>query len=62
MEIKLETLEAKRDEYKKAVEGHKAQAEWHMSQADANQGALLAIEELLAVAKAPQPENKTKEK
>lgn len=55
MEITLQILEAKRDEYAASVRQHEALMQ-------ANAGALQAIEELLAVARAPQPENKTKEK
>lgn len=48
MEITVEALEAKRDEYAAAAKQHEAQA-------NANAGAVQAIEELLAVARAPQP-------
>lgn len=51
MEITIQALEAKRDEYATAVKQHE-------SLMNANAGALQAVEELLAVAKAPEPANK----
>jgi hypothetical protein len=55
MELTIKTLEAKRDEYAAAAEQHKTLM-------NANVGALQAIEELLAVARAPEPANTAKEK
>jgi hypothetical protein len=55
VEITIQMLEAKRDEYAAGVRQHEALMQ-------ANAGALQVTEELLAVARAPQPENKTKEK
>ena len=53
MELDIKVLEAKRDEYALAIEQHRAAAAKHEADMHANEGALQAIEELLAVAKAP---------
>jgi hypothetical protein len=53
MELDIKVLEAKRDEYQKAIVSHRDAVEQHTADMHANVGALQAIEELLAVAKAP---------
>ncbi len=53
MELDVKVLEAKRDEYLAAIASHEQAMRRHEADMHANQGALQAIEELLAVAKAP---------
>ncbi len=55
MNIDIKVLEAKRDEYKAAIAQHQAAIEQHQADQHANFGALQTVEELIAVAKAPEP-------
>ena len=53
MELDIKVLEAKHDEYLKAIQQHQAAIAAHEADMHANEGALQVVKELLAVAKAP---------